>query len=281
MFGYIKPFVPDLRVREHELYRAIYCGLCRSMGKRTGCASRLTLSYDFAFLAAVRMVLEKTEKKIKVTRCAASPLKKRPVMEDNKVLSYCAAAAAVLTQAKVRDDIADSEGMERLKARLLLPPASSMAKKALSYDALLPVKEIEIALSELSRLEKEGCPSIDTVADTFGDVLSAIFSHGLSGSEKTIAATLGRSIGKCIYVLDAADDMERDKLNNNYNPLNIEPVSGEALSTAVRLELSRAESCVALMDFYGMTELWEIIFNVIYEGLPKEADRIFERSNNK
>ena len=58
MFGYVRPYVPDLRVREHELYRAVYCGLCRSMGKHTGCASSFTLSYDFVFLAAVRMVLE-------------------------------------------------------------------------------------------------------------------------------------------------------------------------------------------------------------------------------
>ena len=281
MFGYIKPFIPDLRVREHELYRAIYCGLCRSMGRHTGCTSRLTLSYDFAFLCAVRLVLEKTEKEIKIFRCPASPLKKRPYMVDNPALAYCSAVAAILTKAKVYDDICDSAGLAKLRSNLLLPAASSMAKKALKYDPSLPVKEISDGLSRLSCLEKELCPSLDTVADCFGDVLSAVFSHGLSGAEKSIAASLGRSLGRIIYVLDAADDREKDLEKKNYNPLNISPMSKDALSLAVRLELSRAEAAVNLMDFSGMTELSEIIFNVIYEGIPKEADRIFNKMKNE
>ena len=47
MFGYVMPYVPTLQVQEYELYRAVYCGLCREMGRITGQASRLTLSYDF------------------------------------------------------------------------------------------------------------------------------------------------------------------------------------------------------------------------------------------
>ncbi len=276
MFGYIKPFIPDLRVREHELYRAIYCGLCRSMGKHTGCTSRLTLSYDFTFLAALRLALEKTEKKINVCRCAASPLKVRPIMEDNPTLAYCAAVAAILTKAKVEDDICDSKGSKRLKAKLLMPPASSMAKKALKYDSTLPTDKIYEGLARLSKLESEHCPSLDTVADCFGDVLSAVFSHGLEGSEKHIAASLGRCIGRIIYVLDAADDRERDLESKNYNPLNIEEISSDALSQAVRLELYKAEAAIELIDFEGSPELSEIIKNVIYEGIPKEADRIFK-----
>ncbi len=278
MFGYIKPFVPDLRVREHELYRAIYCGLCRSMGRHTGCASRLTLSYDFAFLCAVRLVLEKTKMNVKVSSCALSPWKRRPIMEDNPALSYCAAAAAILTREKVQDDINDSKGLEKVKPQLLMPAARGMAKKALKYDSTLPVDLIAEGLSELSRLETEGCPSIDACADCFGKVLSFVFSHGLEGSDRSIAAALGKSIGRVIYVLDAADDMEKDRKKGNYNPLNIEPISPESLSLAVRLELSRAEAAVNLMDFTGSIELRELIYNILYEGLPKEADRIFGKT---
>lgn len=281
MFGYIKPFVPDLRVREHELYRAIYCGLCRSMGRHTGCASRLTLSYDFAFLCAVRLTLEKTKMDVKVTSCALSPWKRRPIMEDNPALAYCAAAAAILTKEKVQDDINDSKGLEKLAPRLLMPAAKGMAKRALKLDSTLPVKEISDGLSRLSQLEAEGCPSVDLVADCFGDVLSAIFAHGLSGSDKAVASAIGKSIGRVIYVLDAADDMEKDKKKGNYNPLNIEPMSPESLSLAVRLELSRAEAAVNLMDFEGSIELRELIYNILYEGLPKEADRIFGKKKGE
>ena len=45
MFGYVKPAYGELRVREHELYKAYYCGLCRAMGRTTGQLSRFSLNY--------------------------------------------------------------------------------------------------------------------------------------------------------------------------------------------------------------------------------------------
>ena len=56
MFGYIKTYPPELKVREQEYYRAVYCGLCRTMGKCTGQCSRMALSYDFAFLVMLRLI---------------------------------------------------------------------------------------------------------------------------------------------------------------------------------------------------------------------------------
>ena len=54
MFGYIRTDVPEMRVRENEYYRAVYCGLCRAQGKCTGQCSRFTLNYDIVFLALLR-----------------------------------------------------------------------------------------------------------------------------------------------------------------------------------------------------------------------------------
>ena len=50
MFGYIRTDTPELRVRENEYYKAVYCGMCRAQGKCTGQCSRMTLSYDMVFL---------------------------------------------------------------------------------------------------------------------------------------------------------------------------------------------------------------------------------------
>ena len=54
MFGYIKPMTEELKVKEHELYKSIYCGLCSAMGEHICTSNRLTLSYDIVFLALVR-----------------------------------------------------------------------------------------------------------------------------------------------------------------------------------------------------------------------------------
>lgn len=280
MFGYVKPYVPDLRVRENEMYRALYCGLCRSMGVHTGCISRLTLSYDFVFLAAVRCVLEKCPVEVKAGRCAVHPLRRRPIIQDNSALAYSAACAAVLARAKTEDDVRDTHGMRRLFSKLLLLPTGRMEKKALR-EADVPRDTIYNCLSRLSSLEDAMCPSLDDTADTFGDLLAAVFAHGLEGSEKRIAETVGKSIGKYIYVIDAADDAEDDKKSGSYNPLNISPVSPDALSAAVRLELEGAAAAAELIDTGSYPELGEIIRNTLYEGLPKIADKIFKKCDHQ
>ena len=58
MFGYIKPYRPELKLRELEEYKAVYCGLCKELGRSYGIFARFTLSYDFAFLAMVLTSLD-------------------------------------------------------------------------------------------------------------------------------------------------------------------------------------------------------------------------------
>ena len=55
MFGYIRPNKPELLVKEYDLYKSAYCGLCKRMGKDYGRLSRLALSYDGTFLAMLSM----------------------------------------------------------------------------------------------------------------------------------------------------------------------------------------------------------------------------------
>ena len=51
MFGYVTVYKPELKVKEYEAYKGVYCTLCKRLGKDYGFLSRLTLSYDFTFLA--------------------------------------------------------------------------------------------------------------------------------------------------------------------------------------------------------------------------------------
>ena len=279
MFGYVRPYVPDMRVRENEMYRAMYCGLCRSMGKCTGCASRLTLSYDFVFLAAVRTALEGCPVKLTLRRCGVHPLKKRPSVERNSALSYSAACAAVLNRAKLLDDINDGRGLKKLSRRLLMPEANHAEKLAMRFGVCRD--GVYESLSALSELEKQGCPSADTVAEVFGELLGNVFSYGLEGASARIAKTVGRGVGKFIYIADAIEDREKDLKSGNYNPFNLSPASDEAISSAVRLELGSAAAAAELIDFSACPEIGEIIRNILYEGMPKCADDIIDKCRNK
>ena len=46
-FGYVRAVTAVLPPEEQARYRAVYCGLCKTLGERYGKAAQLTLNYDF------------------------------------------------------------------------------------------------------------------------------------------------------------------------------------------------------------------------------------------
>ena len=280
MFGYVRPDSPELKVRENEFYRAVYCGLCRAQGKCTGQCSRMTLSYDFAFLALVRMALDKTQIVIKKGRCLAHPLKKRAYVDFCEPLAYCAYACALLAYGKCLDDIKDEKGLKRFKAKLLKLFMESMRKKALKNYSELEIC-IDNSLQRLSEVEKKKLQSVDIPAEEFGEVLAQIFSFGLSGSEEKIAKSVGKHVGRWIYIVDASDDLDEDLKFNRYNPFiylydrnKLTDEQKNDISSSLRLELLLTEPAFDLIDFDGMSDIEGIIKNIIYRGMPNVADRV-------
>ena len=51
MFGYVLVNKPELKIKEFDLYRSYYCGICHSLKKGYGFTGRMTLNYDMTFLA--------------------------------------------------------------------------------------------------------------------------------------------------------------------------------------------------------------------------------------
>ena len=291
MFGYIKPKHTELRVREHECYKGAYCGLCHSMGKTCGKAFCGTLSYDFAFMAIIRMTLEGKRPEFEKKRCIAHPFNKRTAVKDNESLRYCSAAAAILGYGKCIDDISDERGFSRLKARLALPFFKRARKKALKkMPELIELdKKVKELLSELAEIEKdkESEPSADRPAEVFGKIVAEILSFGLEGAVAKMGWALGKAIGHWIYLVDAADDYDGDKKKKRYNPFillwgdNFTDEKRKLVKEALIAVLMDAERAVDLLDFSTSREFSEIVRNILYLGMPGEADKVFDGENKK
>lgn len=279
MFGYVKIDKAELRIREYEYYRAAYCGLCRSMGKCTGQCSRLTLSYDIAFLAQVRMALVGTEPSFRKRRCIAHPLRSRMMMEPNEELFYAADVSALLAYEKCRDDLADRRGCGRLVAAarcLLLRSAYRRAKKRLPQLAGLLRKK----LLELSALEKEKRPTVDEPAAIFGEMLAALFLYGLDEDKARIARVIGNKVGRFIYIVDAVDDVEKDEKAKNFNPVLLlygqRPTAGDqkALEDALLLCLNDAATAFDLIGEAANSPRRAVLENILYLGMPATAKNV-------
>ena len=280
MFGYVSVYKPELKVKEYELYRGAYCGLCRSMGKCTGQCSRMTLSYDFVFLALVRMGLSGEAPEYARGRCLAHPIKSGTYLKDNPTFRYCSSAAALLNYHKVKDDIADEKGFKRLASLFALPFVSHSRRKALKIGYAELDTEVSECLSKLSALEKESVSSINAPAAVFGELLGNIMSHGLPDSDSRIAYSLGSVIGKWIYIADALEDWEKDAKKGAYNPFVLlyqksapsnEDI--EDIKIALKNELFSAEAAFDLIEF-GDIDTKNVVSNILYIGLPARIDAI-------
>lgn len=284
MFGYVRVNNAELKVKEYEFYRGTYCGLCRAMGKCTGQCSRMTLNYDFVFLALVRLAMSGEKVCFKQRRCFVHPLKKRNSMERNDVLDYCAAASALLNYHKIKDDLADERGLKKLRARIAQPFVAGARRRAIKRVPELSALDGQVSdrLTALAQTEKGNGSSVNAPAEQFGALLGDIMAFGLEGSDERIARELGRSIGAWIYIADAIEDMEQDIEKGRYNPF-IRLYGGRlpqgdeltSISMAVRNQLYGAEAAVDLMEIESDT-VRNIIQNIIYLGITERTDGIIK-----
>lgn len=286
MFGYVRPVHSELLVREHEFYKATYCGICRAMKKHTGTLSNVTLNYDSVFLGLVRMLyIKDSEFGAENRRCIAHPLKKRKMLKENPALEYTARAFAILTYYKMRDDIAD-EGVGK---RILISPIRPVLRHGLKKARVKPIENVVYEkLLAITALEKRNTPSVDEPAELFGELLGEIFAYGISGSDRLILYECGLHLGRFIYAADAAEDYDEDRKSGKYNPYVLmyggAPLTDEnrkSIKCALILECKRIEGAVNLMPFGTRSTLENIIKNIIYLGLPKRISFLDPRETEK
>ena len=178
--------------------------------------ARLTLSYDFTFLAALLSGTIETE----AHRCIASPLKKRPVACENPALDLAADVSILFTYWKLRDSAADSRGVHRLGARAAGGAMGRAYRRAAGLHPALDAAARR-QLERLSELERDCCPSLDEPADTFAALLSSVAGEVDEPVERRVLAHLLYHLGRWIYLVDALDDLKRDAESGNYNPISL------------------------------------------------------------
>ena len=285
MFGYVRPYAPELLVKDNELYRATYCGLCRTMGKTTGKLSKLALSYDFVFLALLRMGVKGEKIEVKLRHCPVHPIKKIPMIEVNDELTYCARSTSILTRLKLRDNVNDSHGISRIKAKIA-GGVSVFFKK--TDKSLLELEEKTVSsINELTRLENENSDSIDKTSSTFGTLLGNLAAHGIDGASGRILYDIGYHLGRLIYVMDAIDDFEDDKKSGSFNVIKnaygdtLENSTREVLKCSMLLELEKLCRGVELLDLFKAQDCERIIKNIVYIGLPNEIKRVISGEKRK
>lgn len=211
MFGYVKTDTPNMYVKDTVLYKAMYCGLCKGIGKTCGIKGRFVLNYDLTFLSVLVHNVLGEDVKIEKEHCILHTIRKRPIAQFDLVTGRIAALNVILAYYKVCDDVIDSK-----KGKITKSILSSSYKKALKIEPKLD-EIVCKRYDELRKLESEGCSSIDIVSDCFANMIKDIMIE-LTGDKSTLQLLeLSYNLGKWIYLIDALDDFDKDKKKNEYN----------------------------------------------------------------
>ncbi len=277
MFGYVKPFQPNLRIRDFEAYKGMYCALCKTLGKRYGVVARMTLSYDGTFLAVLSASLEGTCPGFQKGRCGLNPLKKcNYALHAEESLQRAAVAVVLLTYYSIQDDIQDSRFGKRLRSRFLSLIGRRAFRRAMREEPGLNA-EIKSQLERQAQLEAQPeSGSMDAAADPSGKMLSAVLSRlARDDTQRIILGEMGYYLGRWVYFIDAADDMAKDGAAKRFNPFL--QYYGKLDETGKPNQKQRVyanqvlNSCVArLLSAYRLLDIKQfqpLVDNILTEGL--------------
>lgn len=271
MFGYVRPLKGELKVSQFERYKAIYCGLCRSLGKNFGFAARFTVSYDLTLLAA--LLMDNDGETLVKGRCPGCCVKKKAMFDESDALREAAVKNVILTWFSLKDKRRDAKLFGKLGwgiVSLIFKPAADKARR---MDGRF-YQIAEEKLNLLSVLEKERCGSIDQTADTFASLLEEMIPISIPDSRRRPLCQLMYNIGRFVYICDAVDDYGDDRKNGVYNPVaqrygaeseRIHRDVLEQLDVLMEHCVDRCSSAAVLLDI-GKNE--PIVSNIIYFGLP-------------
>lgn len=276
MFGYVTPDNPYLFKKDEILYKAMYCGLCKSIGNACGQRARTALTYDMTFISALVHNIRGEDVEIKKKRCVAHWFRPRPVASSDETFKKIACVNTVLAYLKLCDDKAD--GDKRGILRHFYKRGVKRAKSA--------YPEIYQTLSEYTdgqkQVEEGGCASVDMAAEPTAAMMKNLSEFLLGEYSTDYTRRLFYAVGKWVYVLDALDDYDKDVKKGAYNVLyNVykKDCKAEAVKAGERelkfifdMLFAEMRECVANISFKFNHDLTD---NIILRGIPIKTRAVF------
>lgn len=280
MFGYLKPCKPYLLVKDYELYKSVYCGLCKRLSEEYGVLAKMVLSYDCTCYALLAMGLNGRCEGVQKKHCTCNPLKKcLYCVGGNDELSLASAITVVTVYYKLEDDIKDNSFIKSLPSRFLKIFASSWRKKSLKK-----YPQVDKIVGELNdnqyKAEQKENPTIDESAEPTAIMMQKLMLLlAKTDIEKAVYGEFGYFLGKWVYLMDAVDDYDKDIKKNNFNPFvhslkekNLtQQQRSEYINSVLNITASRAVSAFNLMNVKSFTAIAD---NLVNMGLGEMQKKI-------
>lgn len=249
MFGIVRPCSHRLGESLKTQWMAHLCGLCLALRGDHGQFARIVTNYDgllISVLTEAQAVNARTAGTAGGWRRTAGPCPLRGMrtasVAQGEGARLAAAVSLVLASAKVRDHVADRDGLlarkpVALAARRVAESwgrAGARSGSAVGFDTALLVDAVDRQVG-IETLAGPGTPIL-TVTEPTETATAAAFAHtavlaGRPGNAAPLAEA-GRLFGRLAHLLDAVADREADAASGAWNPLT---ATGTSLTEARRL----------------------------------------------
>ncbi|MER5499512.1 DUF5685 family protein [Streptomyces sp. NPDC002561] len=243
MFGIVRPCTHRLSEGLRTEWMAHLCGLCLALRSDHGQFARIVTNYDGLI---VSVLTEAQSERTTGWRRTAGPcplraMRTAPVARGEGA-RLAAAVSLVLASAKVRDHVADGDGLLRRR------PVAAAARRVaagwdragartgaqLGFDTALLVDAVD-RQTGIELAAGPGTPLL-TITEPTETATAAAFAHTavLAGQPRNAEplAEAGRLFGRLAHLLDAVEDQEADAASGAWNPLT---ATGTSRAEARRL----------------------------------------------
>jgi hypothetical protein len=243
MFGIVRPCTHRLGEHLKSQWMAHLCGLCLALRTDHGQFARIVTNYDGLLIS---VLTEAQADRTGRWRRTAGPCPLRGMrtasVAQGEGARLAAAVSLVLASAKVRDHVADGDGLlarrpVALAARRVASSwgaAGARTGSDVGFDTAVLVDAVDRQLG-IETLAGPGTPVL-TVTEPTETATAAAFAHtavlaGRPGNAEPLAEA-GRLFGRLAHLLDAVEDQEADAASGAWNPLS---ATGTSLPEARRL----------------------------------------------
>ena len=261
MFGYITIDRDELKGKDFDRYRAFYCGVCRDLKNSCGEFSRLTLTYDMTFLAILLTGLYEGRTEPEKIRCMIHPAVKQTVIR-NEYTAYAADMNLLLVYHNLMDNWIDDRNAASLAEAKALE--RSYNRTAERYPR--QTKAIGEYLDKLHRAEKRHARSVDLASGLTGELMAEIFCMEEDVWSRDLRR-IGFYLGKFIYLMDAYDDLDKDKSKGSYNPFLYISSRKDYENRALEILTMMAAEAARGFERLPIISEVDILRNILYSGI--------------
>lgn len=261
MFGYITINREELKMKDFDRYRAYYCGICRELKERYGERARMTLTYDMTFLAVLLSGLYEKPEQEEKHFCVLHPTAKRPCIR-NPYTEYASDMNVLLVYHNLMDDWQDERKLLSYRAARML--RKSYLRAAAGYPR--QVTAIRRYLKNLHRAEETNSPDMDLASGLTGKLMAEIFVPKEDEWSQELRK-IGFYLGKFIYLMDAYEDVAKDRESGNYNPFLFLTDRPDYEDRAAAILKMMAASATEYFELLPIIENVDILRNILYSGI--------------